>query len=199
MKNALIAINALLAVAVGFLLYKQFNAESKTKIFAKDANEVDSLANKKVLFAYIDMDSIQFNFEAAKVVQKEIEKKQSSVSYEMETMEKAFKAKVAGYQKKGPTMTPAEEEAARQDIEAAQADMFNKRQMLADDFDKFVAGKNMNLRKKIKDFLKEYNADGTYSFIFSYEPNFFYYNDTAFNITSQVIRGLNAKYKAEKK
>ena len=31
----------------------------------------------------------------------------------------------------------------------------------------------MSLKKKMRDFLKEFNADNTYSFIFAYEPDCF--------------------------
>jgi len=52
--------------------------------------------------------------------------------------------------------------------------------------------------KEIKDYLKKFNEDRRYSFIFSYEPGLFYYKDSAFDITSQVLKGLNDQYKARK-
>ncbi|HUN04840.1 MAG TPA: OmpH family outer membrane protein, partial [Niabella sp.] len=97
------------------------------------------------------------------------------------------------------SMTEAEAEAARQDLEASQNQMAERRQRLYDEFNSFVANKNMSLKKKIEDFLKEFNADNTYSFIFAYEPGLFYYKDTAYDITNEVLKGLNEKQKSSKK
>ena len=47
----------------------------------------------------------------------------------------------------------------------------------------------------IEDFMKEYNKDKGYSYIFSNIPDMMYYKDTAYNITADVIRGLNAMHK----
>lgn len=199
MKNALLIVNALLVVAVSFLMYKQCSHTSSAKPHAYNAPLADSLQGKRQLIAYIDLDSIEVHYELAKNVQKEISKKQSAVSYEMEKMEKSFKAKWAGYQQKGDAMSPAEADAARKDLEATQAQMLNKNKALTDDYNQFVATKNSSVRKKIEDFLKVYNAGGTYSFIFSYEPGFFYYRDSVYDITGDVLKGLNEQYKTEKR
>ncbi len=199
MKQALLIVNSLLVLAVGFLLYKQFS--SSGSVTAKDTMHKgkDSLANKKILFAYIDMDSIQMKYEVAKAAQKEIKNKDAVVGSELEKMGKAYQNKLSGYQQKAQTMTEAEAEAARQDLEAMQNQIAEKRQSLYDEFNLFVSNKNMAVKKKIEDFLKEFNADKTYSFIFAYEPGLFYFKDTVYDITSQVLKGLNNQAKKEKK
>ena len=55
-----------------------------------------------------------------------------------------------------------------------------------------------DVKTKIENFLKEYNKTKNYSYIVSYEQGLFYYKDTAYNITSDVIRGLNEMYKSKK-
>jgi outer membrane protein len=54
------------------------------------------------------------------------------------------------------------------------------------------------LKNKIEEFLKEYNKTKNYSYIVSYEQGIFYYKDTVYNITSEVISGLNEIYKLKK-
>ena len=57
-----------------------------------------------------------------------------------------------------------------------------------------------DLRKKVEDYLKEYNKEKGYAFILSYEPGFMlYYKDTLYDVTSDVIAGLNEKYKRKLK
>ena len=54
---------------------------------------------------------------------------------------------------------------------------------------------------RINEYLKEYNQAGQYNFIFSTQEGnpTLYYKDTAFNITNDVVKGLNEKYKQSKK
>jgi outer membrane protein len=55
-------------------------------------------------------------------------------------------------------------------------------------------------RKKINAFLTDYNTTKSYSYIFSYSSgiNVLFYKDTAYNITNEVVDGLNQAYKASK-
>ena len=57
-----------------------------------------------------------------------------------------------------------------------------------------------DVRGKIESYLKEYNKQHGYAFILSYEPGFMlYYKDSAYDITNDVISGLNQEYKIGKK
>lgn len=197
MKNGIIALNVLLAIAVAFLLYKQFSLPKKAVIAAPPAKGTAS--DKNITIGYIEMDSIQNNYELAKTVQAEINKKQSAMSVEIEKLERSFKTKLAGYQKRGATMTEAESEAAKMDLENSQSQIMNKRQSFSEELNGFINSRQMSLRKTIEDFLKEYNANGTYTFIFSYEPGLMYYKDTTYDITSDVLKGLNDRYRNSRK
>ena len=63
----------------------------------------------------------------------------------------------------------------------------------------FVTRRNLSLKKEIEDFIAKYNKSKTYSYIVVYEPGLFYYRDTSYNITPDVIKGLNEEYKSKKK
>ena len=199
MKNALLIVNALLVIAVAFLLYKQFSGNTKkSSVTVTPGTKADAPSDQKLVFAYIDTDSIQVKYELAKIVQNEIRKKENAITAEMERMEKNYKNKIAGYQQRQANMTPEEMEAAGRDVQNLQQQIMEKRQSLTEDFNSFVASKNLSVMTEIKDYLKKYNADGKYSFIFSYEPGLFYYKDSAYDITSDVLKGLNDEYKSKK-
>lgn len=197
MKNILLIVNALLVLVVGYLLYD--NISKKSSNSGGQTAQVKDSVGKRLVFAYIDIDSIQQKYELAKAVQKEIKTKENNLSGEFDRLERSYKNKIAGYQQKAATMTEAEANAARQDIETNQNQIMEKRQSMTDEFNQFVASKNMSVMKKIQDYLKEFNKNGAYSFIFSYEPALFYYKDSTFDITQQVLKGLNQKYSSEKK
>ena len=200
MKQALLIVNSLLVLAVSYLLYKQFTSEYRPTITAKASLKAntDTLGGKRGMIGYINMDSIQSKYELAKKVTVEVERRRDALSNEGSKMETALKSKFDGYQEKGATMTEEQIAAAREDIERSRQNMMEKRQSQEEEFRQWAGSKNLSLMKNIQDYLKKFNADGTYSFIFSYEPGFFYYSDTAYDITSAVIKGLNQEYKTNK-
>jgi outer membrane protein len=51
------------------------------------------------------------------------------------------------------------------------------------------------IKAKIEEYLREYNNASAYTYIVSYEPGLFYYKDTAYNITADLVKGLNERYK----
>ncbi|MFT4094501.1 MAG: OmpH family outer membrane protein [Niabella sp.] len=201
MKQALLIVNVLLIIAVSYLLYKQFsnNGSSAAHTAGASLRGKDSALNKKVLIAYINMDSIQNKYTLAKQVAAEVDRRRNAITNEITKMETAYKNKVDGYQKKGPSMNEQEVNAARQDLDNSMRQMNDRKQSLDEEFGQWVRSKNLGLMKDIQDYLKKYNADGTYSFIFSYEPGLFYYKDTAYDITRDVLQGLNDQYEASKR
>ena len=58
-----------------------------------------------------------------------------------------------------------------------------------------------DIQKKLKEFLADYNKDKKYMYIFTTGTGLDYmvYKDSALNITSDVIKGMNIKLKAGSK
>jgi outer membrane protein len=73
--------------------------------------------------------------------------------------------------------------------------MKNRKQSLDQEYSDFVMRRMKDVKTKIEDFLKEYNKEKNYSYIVSYEQGLFYYKDSVYNITADVIKGLNGIYK----
>jgi len=61
--------------------------------------------------------------------------------------------------------------------------------------------KQQGVKVKIQQFLKDYCKDKGYAYVLGTKEydDFLYYKDTIRNITSDLIKGLNDKYKSEKK
>ena len=66
---------------------------------------------------------------------------------------------------------------------------------LAQDMQDESFKKLQTVKKKIEDFLMEYNKDKKYSFIIMNQNDLVYYRDSSFNITNNVVEGLNKLYK----
>jgi outer membrane protein len=58
--------------------------------------------------------------------------------------------------------------------------------------------KTRDIKNKIEEYLKGYNENNKFSYIVAYEPGLFYYRDTMFNITNDVLKGLNELKKTTK-
>jgi len=53
--------------------------------------------------------------------------------------------------------------------------------------------------KKIMEYLKEFNKDKGFNYIIADQANVFYYKDSLYNITQELVKGLNSQYELEKK
>jgi outer membrane protein len=55
-----------------------------------------------------------------------------------------------------------------------------------------------DVKSRIESFLADYNTSKGYNYIFANDQGLFYYKDTAYNITADVIKGLNGIYTKKK-
>ena len=197
MKNGLLIFNVLLLLLVGILFYLHFSDKKSSphKIIAKDGT-VTSTGDFKI--AYFEMDSLENSFQMVKDVKTELGKKEDAINGELSRLEKNYQNKIAQYQSQGATMNQVQSEAAQRDVLQMQQSIQSRKQTLDQEYQDFYMRKMKDVKTKIEDFLKTYNAQKGYSYIFAYEPGLFYYRDTAYNITGDVIVGLNGNYKKKK-
>jgi len=198
MKNVLLFWNVLLTVIAGYLLFTHFSSTKEPVSVNKTHSENTSGINKSFRIAYFEMDSIESNFAMVKDVKSELSKKEDAMNLELNSMDKTYRNKVNGYQQQAQTLTQTQSEMATQDLMKMQEDMKSRKQMLDQDYNDFAMRRMKDVKSKIEEFLKEYNKNTDYSYIVSYEQGLFYYKDTIYNITSDVIRGLNELYKPKK-
>jgi len=198
MKNVLLFWNVLLTVIAGYLLFTHFSSTKEPVSVNKTHSENTSGINKSFRIAYFEMDSIESNFAMVKDVKSELSKKEDAMNLELNSMDKTYRNKVNGYQQQAQTLTQTQSEMATQDLMKMQEDMKSRKQMLDQDYNDFAMRRMKDVKSKIEEFLKEYNKNTDYSYIVSYEQGLFYYKDTIYSITSDVIRGLNELYKPKK-
>jgi outer membrane protein len=199
MKNGLLVWNVLLTIAAGYLLIKHFTGKREAPI-VKEWKQDSLSVSRPFRLAYFEMDSVQANAYMVKDVQAEIEKREKDYSGQLSQYEAAYRNKLHEYQQKerGGTMTQADYEKAQVDLKQLEDRLKGKRQELDQQYQDFVMRSQLKLKKAIEDFISEYNKEKQYTYIVSYEQGLFYYKDTMFNITSDLVKGLNQQYKAKK-
>ncbi|MGI8584451.1 MAG: OmpH family outer membrane protein [Chitinophagaceae bacterium] len=197
MKHFSLILNMVLLLLVGYLYYLQFSSSKKHTVSLLRSPEDSCNHGNKV--AYIDLDSLQSSYEYYKILKDDFERKQAASNNEVTDLQKRYQSRAMQLQQKGATMSQQEQEAAMKEINQMQQGLQAKKQALDNDLYNSNSKMKEDILTKIQNFLKEYNNDGRYDYVFSYEPGLMFYKDSALNITSDVINGLNNLYAKNKK
>lgn len=195
MKNALLALNLVLLVAVGILFYLHFAGKKGTEIRPASSNQKNTTAHGDCRIAYFDMDSINNSFVLIKDVKAELSKEEEKINSTLTNLQKSYNDRITHYQGQSQSMSQVESEKANRDILQLQDRIRSTKQEMEQKYQDLYMRKMQDVKAKVEEYLKEYNKDKGYAYILAYEPGFIFYRDSALNITSDIITGLNEKYK----
>lgn len=195
MKNGMLALNIILLIAVAVLYYLHFNSRKTTTPELSSTVKASSTDTKTFKIAYFEMDSVENSFEMVKDVKSELNKKQQAMSFDLQRLDKQLRDKADEYNSKAANMTQIQSESANNDMLQRRKNLETQKQKYDQEYEDLYMRRMRDVKLKIEGFLNDYNKSGAYNYIFSYEPSFFYYRDTAYNITRDVVRGLNSLYK----
>ena len=200
MKNGLLVWNIVLTLLVGYLLITQFNKKGAVVSGNKNASKDSNMVSSGFRIAYFEMDSVENHFNMVKDIKAEISKKDEEYTNGLSQLDATYRNKIQEYQQKekSGTMVQADYEKAQVELRQLEDRLKNRKQELDQQYQDFVMRKNLGVKKKIEDFLTEYNKTQGYSYIVAFEQGLFYYKDSAYNITSDLIKGLNEEYKNKK-
>jgi outer membrane protein len=180
-----------LAVAVVVLYILHFSS-SNTPIKASAAGG----AGSKV--AYFEIDSIQNSYEFFKEVKSSLQVKDMENAKELTALKNAFAAKYQDLQKNGRSLSQAEIGSRQQELAQLEKNYTNKEQQLSQELQEESFRRLQDVKKKIEVFLEKYNKNKEFAYIFSSNADLMYYKDTAYDITSDIIKGLNSEHISKK-
>jgi outer membrane protein len=193
-----LVLNVILFILVGFLFYYHFkgtgNAQTDT---IQLTNKDSSLVNKPLKVAYVDLDSIEEKFIYFKQKQTDYDNEREAVDKEMNDKYVSIEKQRAAFAQKGSAITQTDaEEFQKQytgEMQDLQKEREQKQQEFADEQQRIMA----DVQGKMHTFLDTYNKTKHYSFIFTTGKGalLLFYQDTTYNITNEVIDGLNAMIK----
>lgn len=197
MKNFTIGLNIVLAIAVAVLFYLHFS--NKNAVKPANVNSANTANTAGFKIAYFEMDSVENKYEFLKDVRAELRSLEEKKSGELASLRNASRAKLLEYQKKGNSMSQEEMAKANDDLMRMDNELKTQEQIKSQELQDESIKKIQEVKKSIEDFLKEYNQDKSYSYILSSSNDIIYLKDTAYNITNDLIKGLNDKYKKTNK
>ncbi|MCX6335768.1 MAG: OmpH family outer membrane protein [Bacteroidetes bacterium] len=192
MKNTTLGFNIILALAVLVLFYLHFSS-NKTPIAVANINTV--VADGKFKIAYFEMDSLENHYEYFIEVRNVLRGKDQENGRQLSEMKNTFAAKYQELQKTAQGMTQAEVNGKQQELMQMEKTFQNKEQMLNQDLQNESFKRLQDVKRKVEDYLKEYNKDKGYSYVLTSSPDLIYLKDSVYNITSDLIQGLNKQYK----
>jgi outer membrane protein len=201
MKNGAVILNVVLLIAVGVLFYLHFNSEKPGTLTENKPAGKDSVVNVapgSCNIAYFEMDSIEANFEMAKEWKNELEKKEDNINTRMNQLNNVYQEKFTNFQQRKSSMNNAQAEAATNELAQLEESIKNTKANLDQDYKTYYVQTQQEILSMIRKFCSEYNKDNRYALIISDEPGIVFYKDSSFDITGDLLKGLNKMYGQKK-
>jgi outer membrane protein len=201
MKNGLIVWNVVLTLIAGYLLFTHLGGKKTSTSGNGSAKNDTSSVHTDFRLAYFEMDSVEENFAMVKDIKSELTRKEDAITNELDKLGKDMQQKFNYYQNQAQSglMNQAQQASAEQELKAMEEKLKSRKQALDQEYSNYAMTKMKDIKTKIEDFVREYNSSKNYSYIVAEEPGFFYFKDSTYNITKEVIDGLNNRYKATSK
>jgi outer membrane protein len=186
--------NFVLLILVGVLFYLHFSGPS-AKSSHTTSKAVDSSVSGPFKIAYFEMDSVENNYSYLKDVRTQLKAKEQELTGQMNQLKSRYMDKVNKYKQEAQTMTQERQSSIEQELMGEQKMLSNKEQSIGLELQDASFKKMQDVNKRIEDFLKDYNKDKGYSYILTHQPGLIYYKDPQYDITADVLKGLNENYK----
>jgi outer membrane protein len=196
MKNPLLPLNVVLAIAVAVLFFLHF----KSPKAPASATKADGKAAETLKIAYVDLDSIQEKYVYYKEKMTEFERKKESADRELNGAFQRIENERATFAQRGEAITQAEAENFQREYTRKMQNLEGQKRNFETSIQQDGMKTMEDLRKRINDFLVEYNKTKSYSLIFSTSSsvNVLFHKDSTLDITNEIVDGLNAAYNKTK-
>ena len=173
--------------------------QSAPKVDAKSDTPQKVPASLKI--AYVEVDSIMNQYKFCKDYSLILQRKGQNIKSTLAAKQQQLQAAAANFQQKMQqnAYTRDQAEAINANLQKQNADLQMLDQRLTNEFQNETEKYNNALRDSIQHYLKIYNQDKHYSLILSKAGDNLLYADKAFDITNEVVAGLNKAYKPSAK
>lgn len=187
-------INAILFAALAILGFLHFKGSASG---VSSSPKQDSLGQKSLKVAYVDLDSLQEKYILYKEKMLEFEKKKENADRDLNGAFQKIENERIAFAKRGESITQAEFDNFQRTYQMKMQNLEEQKRVLENNIATDGAKTMEELKSKINSFLADYNKTQGYSYIFSYSSalNVLFYKDSAYDITDNVVAGLNEVYK----
>jgi outer membrane protein len=200
MNKFLLGIVILLAALIGYLFYLHFDHLKKIEHLNQVVGIKDSSMEKSLRIAYVDLDSIEARYDYYQQKMKEFEKKKDNIDQSLNSTYQRIENERVNFLKKGNAITQVEAEAFQRDYTQKMQNLEAQKRNMEEQMQRETMSARDEVKKKIDAFLEVYNKGRGFSYIIatSSSMDILFYKDTTFNITREVVDGLNDAYRKNK-
>lgn len=194
MKSLNYLVNGIAAIAAIFMFAQCAGNSQSTPSGA--ASEAQGTTNMKI--AYVEVDTLLLKYNFWNDVNEEMIKREENVRATLTQKGRELEKEAQEFQRKYETNAFVSPERAQQEyarINKKQQDLQALQERLTNELAKEQSKNSLILRDSINSFLGEYNKTKGYSMIIS-NTGFdnLLYADPIYNITQEIVEGLNARY-----
>ena len=163
------------------------------------ANASAKAAAGDMKIAYVEVDSIMSQYKFCKEYSLILQKKGQNIQNTLAQKQQALQAAAANFQQKVQqnAYTREQAEGVNASLQKQNNDLQILNQRLSAEFQNETDQFNKALRDSIQHYLATYNKDKKYSILFSKQGDNLLYADKAYDITNEIVAGLNKAYKGK--
>ncbi len=188
------------AMAASLLTVTGCSSEEKTE--TKGTENVAAETANGIRIAYVEYEALMTQYNFAMDINKEMMRKEANISNTIQEKGKALQDEQAEFQRKYQNNVFASQERAQAEYERLakkEQELVQLQQSLLAEYEKEQLGRHQALRDSVSNFIKEYNKEKGYDFILTKLGDEILYANEAYNITEEVVNGLNSRYTPEQK
>ena len=188
-------------IGVLFILYLTFFGNGNFKMNSNSSKASAIVQTGDLKIAYINTDSVLAHYEYAKDLEKGLKVLQTSLETNYQAQGKKLQADYENYLKTGDKLTLTEQKKKEEELGRRQQEFPMLQQKMMAQLQERQIEDNKKLLNAVYAFIKDYNAKNQkYNIIFSrsYVSSPILYGDEGFDITNEIIKGLNEEYKEVK-
>ena len=193
-KNIILSVALAAATTMGLVSCDKSSPkmDDKTPASAQKSGECAKIA-------YVEVDSIMTQYKFCKEYSKILEAKGNNIQKTLATKQQQLQAAAANFQQKiqQNAYTREQAEAIQAGLQKQNNDLQVLNQRLSAEFQTETDNFNKALHDSLQHYLAFYNKDKKYSLIFSKQGDNLLYADKAYDITNEVVAGLNKAYKGK--
>jgi len=175
----------------------QNNAVSSNAVSPSDSLKTES-EDQGLKIAFFYGDSINEKYDFLQEANDELDQEEKTIQERLERKMRKAEQRAAELQQQAPTMTQMQMQEAQLELQNLDLEYQRFQEKLTSDFRKREIELRDEYIQRVDSFLDEYNLEHNYDFILNYQRggNLIWAND-AYDITQEVIEGLNKAYAAE--
>lgn len=198
MKNSQSIISAILAIAVIFLLYREFSPRPSSE--QSPSTLAPAKAEGSLRLAYINIDSLVEHYNYHRELKEKLEQRVKRVEADLQQKSEVFQENITLLEREAPNMSDEQLQQAQMELQQTQQQLLQYRDQLTNELAVEEQELTQLLKADMDSILTALKTEQDYDFIFSFDPASSVLSaNEAFNITKLVTERLNQAHQAKQK